>query len=65
MALPMGHIAPASFALTALVALTAHVPQLLTTELRRRTLRPLALCAIGMYGLFCMAIVAIAFAVGA
>ena len=46
-------------------ALTTHVPQLLIGELRRKTLRPLALYAIAGYGLLCLALVALAFAVSA
>lgn len=64
MGLPLGHIAPASLAVTALLALTTHVPQLLTVELRRRTIRPLALGAILSYGILCVAIAALSFAMG-
>ena len=59
MALPLGHIPPTSVAVAALVALTTHVPHLLTVELRRRAIRPLALCAIGGYGLLCIIVFAL------
>ena len=56
---------PTSYAVLCLAAMTTHVPQLLTVELRRRTLRPLALCAIGVYGVLCLALAALALVVRA
>ena len=59
---------PASFpnslvipCVTALIGLIRPIPGLLNIELRRRTMRPLAMCAIGGYGLLCLAVVALVF----
>lgn len=58
-------VPPSTYAVSGLVALTAHVPQLLSAELKHKTPRPLALCAIGVYGLFCVAVAALGFMFGA
>jgi hypothetical protein len=65
MALPVGQIPPASLVLAALAAVTTHVPQLLTVELRRKAPRPIALFAIGVYLLLCIVLAGLGYVLGA
>lgn len=57
------HLSHVAYLVPALTAQGTHVPQLLSIDLRRRTLRPLVLCAIAGYGLLCLAVALLAFAV--